>query len=248
MSIKQEPTLTILVNEGISNENYNAVNLLINSGANPRMEYRMYNSNGPLRWLMIKLMLEEGVKPAEINTSQSPGIEYIAVSYTSVELEYCIQKGLNPKAYPHIIHAALESQSLKDSHSIDAQETQDLINKIKLLLDHGADMNGNDHFLFKPIVTAMIFHLNIHPVLQFMLENGADVNAKTVNKINSGYENELPERITPLMIAAYFNKEEYVELLLRYNANKNIKDSSGLTAFHYALKGKANEAIQKKLK
>ncbi len=246
MSIKQESALTILVNEGIMNGNLDAVNILIQKGANPREEYWLRNASNPLRWLIIKWMLDKGVKPAEINTSQSPRIEEIAVSYSTKELEFCIEKGLNPKDYPGIIHAALDHQDLKDSRKIDAEETQSLINKIKILLNNGADINGNDHFFFKPIFSALL-DLDMSPVLKFMLENGADVNAKTKNKINPGYPNELPEGITPLMLAAHLNNLTYIQLLLNHGADKRIKDSLGHTAFDYAVMSKVTEEVKKKL-
>jgi hypothetical protein len=246
ISIKEEPTLTYLINEALD-KNYEAVRLLIKQGANPRGEYWLQNASDSVRWLMVNWMLTEGVKPTEINTLQSPGIEYLAVSYTEKELMYCIEKGFNPEAYPHIIHVALENQRLKDPAAIDKEEVQILLGKMKVLLDHGADINGDDYLLFKPVFTLLVIKLNMGSVLQFILENGADANAKTVNKINAGHENVLPEGITPLMLAAYLNKSEYVDLLVAHGADKSIKDSSGLSALDYAIRGNATDEVKNRV-
>jgi ankyrin repeat protein len=247
LSIKEEPAVTHLVNESLFHQNGEALYLLFKQGANPRGEYWLRQTSEELRWVVIKWMLEQGVKPAEINTLQSASIEYIATSYTVKELAYCIQKGFDPKVYSNVIHAALEQQSLKNLTVISTEETLSLIDKVKLLLNHGADINGNDFLHFKPIFTVMGFDLDMSPVLKFILENGANANARTVNKLNQGNENELPEGMTPLMLAVYSNNLKYVELLLRYGADKTLKDSLGHTAHDYVNKGKTNEEIMKKL-
>ncbi len=62
------------------------------------------------------------------------------------------------------------------------------------------------------------------------IEYGADVN-------------ELSNGLTPLMMAARFNKAEIITLLLSKGARIDTKDERGLTALKYAELSKANEAI-----
>ncbi len=62
------------------------------------------------------------------------------------------------------------------------------------------------------------------------IEYGADVN-------------ESSNGLTPLMIAARFNKAEIVSLLIAKGARVDTKDEKGFTALKYAEFSKANEAI-----
>ena len=63
------------------------------------------------------------------------------------------------------------------------------------------------------------------------IEYGADVN-------------EISNGMTPLMIAARYNKVEIIKLLLSKGAHVNKKDEKGFTALKYAELSNANEAIQ----
>ncbi len=64
-----------------------------------------------------------------------------------------------------------------------------------------------------------------------LVEYGADVNEKS-------------NGITPLMIAARYNKVEIIKFLLANGAKLNIKDVNGFTALKYAELSNANEAVQ----
>ena len=63
------------------------------------------------------------------------------------------------------------------------------------------------------------------------IEYGADVN-------------ELTNGMTPLMIAARYNKTEIIKILISKGANLNQKDENGFTALKYAELSNATEAIQ----
>ena len=60
---------------------------------------------------------------------------------------------------------------------------------------------------------------------------GADVNEKS-------------NGMTPLMIAARYNKIEIIKLLLSNGANLDAKDEKGFTALKYAELSFANDAVQ----
>ncbi len=62
------------------------------------------------------------------------------------------------------------------------------------------------------------------------IEYGADVN-------------EASNGMTPLMVAARFNKVEIITLLISKGARVGDKDEKGFTALKYAELSKANEAI-----
>lgn len=63
------------------------------------------------------------------------------------------------------------------------------------------------------------------------IEYGADINEKS-------------NGLTPLMIAARYNKVEIVKFLLSKGANRNEKDENGFTALKYAEISNAKEAIE----
>ena len=50
--------------------------------------------------------------------------------------------------------------------------------------------------------------------------------------------------MTPLMVAARYNKVEIIKFLLANGAQSDTKSESGLTALKYAELSKANEAIE----
>ena len=55
--------------------------------------------------------------------------------------------------------------------------------------------------------------------------------------------NEASNGMTPLMVAARFNKVEIITLLISKGARVGDKDEKGFTALKYAELSKANEAI-----
>lgn len=64
-----------------------------------------------------------------------------------------------------------------------------------------------------------------------LVEYGADVNEKS-------------NGMTPLMIAARYNKVEIIKFLLANGAKLKTKDDNGFTALKYAELSNANEAAQ----
>lgn len=55
--------------------------------------------------------------------------------------------------------------------------------------------------------------------------------------------NKVIRDMSPLMLAARFNKFEIVEILLASGANPRIENEKGLRAIHYAEYAKASESI-----
>ncbi|OMQ07969.1 ankyrin repeat domain-containing protein [[Flexibacter] sp. ATCC 35103] len=63
-----------------------------------------------------------------------------------------------------------------------------------------------------------------------LIEYGADVN-------------EISEDLTPLMIAARYNKVDILRILLSNGANPSVRNEKGFTALKYAQLSNATEAI-----
>ncbi len=94
---------------------------------------------------------------------------------------------------------------------------------IEILLDYGVDIKEVDEDGLSAIDVAIKFKRE--DVVEFCISRGLDVN-KTSRK--SG--------ITPLLLASCFNNISMVELLLKYNADINSLDNSGMSAKDYAKK------------
>ena len=93
--------------------------------------------------------------------------------------------------------------------------------------------NASHRVEFNETVTPLGFAISkgdFETVKKFV-EYGADIN-------------ELSNGMSPLMIAARYNKVEIIKYLLSKGANLNKKDENGFTALKYAELSNANEAIQ----
>lgn len=56
--------------------------------------------------------------------------------------------------------------------------------------------------------------------------------------------NEMSNGLTPLMLAARYNKVEIIKYLVEKGADKQIKDERGNTALKYAENSKSTEALE----
>mgnify|MGYP002819241621 CR=1 FL=1 len=92
---------------------------------------------------------------------------------------------------------------------------------VRLLLDHGADVNAADINEWTPLMEAV--QKGSKEIVQLLLDRGADVN------VADSWGN------TPLMKAAQKDIKETVPLLLDHGADVNVANHSGLTPlFFYA--------------
>lgn len=90
--------------------------------------------------------------------------------------------------------------------------------------------SNNVEVVFKPTpLCAAIIKGDIETVKKF-IEYGADVN-------------ESSDGLTPLMLAARYNKAEIVKVLLEKGARAEIKDERGLTAVKYAEMSNATDTL-----
>ncbi|MES0490291.1 MAG: ankyrin repeat domain-containing protein [Leptospirales bacterium] len=87
------------------------------------------------------------------------------------------------------------------------------VETVKLLLEHGADINAIDDRAESALLSAS--YLGHYELVKFLIENGANIE----NPGNKGY--------TPLYVAAYKGYYNIVDLLLQKGANIHVKAKSG---------------------
>jgi ankyrin repeat protein len=141
-------------------------------------------------------------------------------------------------------------------------EGESFVRIVKMLLDHGADVNAASHIGNTPLMRAVKFENNL-PIVTLLLEHGADVkkqessdsfgytalhesvihgNAEIVKAlldhgadVNAKIIGSLDNGQTALHRAVAYPWENIVKLLLAYDADTGIKDAKGETALDVAL-------------
>jgi len=108
-------------------------------------------------------------------------------------------------------------------------EKEDL-DKIKLLIYYGADINSMDMYGNTPLLIA-IYKKNDN-IINFLIDNGADINIKNKNGD------------TPLLIATKKNYIECCKKLINNNVNVNYKDSNGNSSLMIAIKNEKIELVK----
>ena len=207
LSIKNATDMRMLVNDAIVVDNPEALKILFRHGASPEEDYWIHQAKSPAtQWLVLKFLIENGVG----RQHYAIRLDEYALNYSVDVLKYCIDKGFDPKQYAHIMHYALTNQPLQSPSAVRPEEYQSIIQKMQLLLEHGADMNGEDHYKFTPLFTALGLQYDMAPVITFMITKGANVNAKSVNKLYLSNRRELPAGMTPLMLATATNQNRHV--------------------------------------
>lgn len=96
------------------------------------------------------------------------------------------------------------------------------------LMDKVKDINYNSSM--GTALMAVVYKGDLQ-LTQKLLDNKSDINTTD------------SQGTTPLIFASKLGNTEMVKLLLKYHANKNIKDKQGNTAFEYAVLSKKSELI-----
>jgi hypothetical protein len=108
---------------------------------------------------------------------------------------------------------------------------------VKEHIAEGEDINAYDRWGWTPVMWAAYY--NYYSIVKYILENGANVNArsnKSYGSINTGS--------TPLIIASYYGYPGIVRLLLKHGANPKLQNEQGETALSLAEKYNFSEIIE----
>jgi ankyrin repeat protein len=116
-----------------------------------------------------------------------------------------------------------------DKELIKASE-YNYLEKVKQLLEEGADVNAKDDFGKTALMWACEY--GYKEIAELLIEKGADLNAQ--DKYG----------LTALIYATKWSQKEVVKLLLEKGADMNIKDKDGRTALWYAFLIEDEEIIE----
>jgi ankyrin repeat protein len=94
---------------------------------------------------------------------------------------------------------------------------------IEVLLEYGCDIREIDEDGLSAIDISIKFKRE--DMITFCVDKGIDVN-----------ETHRPSGITPIVLASCFNNTRIVELLIKYGAEVNAQDKTGMSAKDYAKK------------
>lgn len=101
------------------------------------------------------------------------------------------------------------------------------LDSIKAQMKDGENVNQIDKWGWTPLLWATYY--NYYPIVEYLLENGADPNLQSTDAQGS-----IPRGSTPLIVASYYGRKRMTNLLLQHGADKNIKNSAGQTARYLA--------------
>lgn len=195
----------------LEKENLSIVKLLLDEGASPNVisfglfPIQLAAKLG--RSESIKLLLQKGAR-LDVETPFGSSPLQIACDHNNAKIaEMLLAAGASPdfgKGYPPLLIAAT------------AEGSKEII---KLLLDHGGDVNirDNEH----PNFTALHAARELY-IAEILLERGTEVDATTVGGT------------TPLHTALVRGNIGLARLLVYHGANRDKKDETGSGIIHYA--------------
>jgi len=142
-------------------------------------------------------------------------------------IEYLVRNGLNVNQK---CHYNVSSKNTFSTFLVYACENENL-DLVKLLVEHGANVNLVDENGYSPLISACAY--NNSNIAKYLIEHGADINQSFFlnTPLNIVYQNG-----TPLTIACRNGNEDIALCLLEHGANVNDKDRSGCTPISYACK------------
>ncbi|XP_053594089.1 uncharacterized protein LOC103577382 [Microplitis demolitor] len=193
--------------------------LLLKSGAD--IKCRDKNGNTPLQYAilqgcleMVKLLLQQDSASDDTKTFNNKR-QTLLHSAASIKSRSIIKLLLKRKYFENVdfqdidgktpLHLAVQNLRLKT---------------VKLLLKHNANANVVDKKMWTPLLCAIHIPYQL-AMVETLLEHKADANC--INK----------DGLTPLFIAASHTCDEYIQMLLKYGADLNLKiGDSGKTALH----------------
>ncbi len=117
------------------------------------------------------------------------------------------------------------------NHNREDIETSKILQKIKFLLDHGADINLTDRYQHGLTPLAHCVQTKQIEVFDYLISRGADYNKGSIDTLNTSKFKMQNEGNTPLMIACYEGKKVFVDRFLKLeDVSYNQQDANGWTA------------------
>lgn len=106
---------------------------------------------------------------------------------------------------------------------------------VRLLIEHGADINAQDRKLLTPLHFTSVSENPASEIVKVLIEHGADINALDERKR------------TPFHLAAYYSlalKGDIVRQFISHGANIDAKDERGRTPFQVAASSSFTEIAE----
>jgi len=176
------------------------IKLLLDRGANPNPNPKP-EMGSPLIQAgtagdveMMQLLIARG---AEVKAAAEPLLVSAITNRCGKCLDLVVAKNPDREAFTG---ALIETAALAD------------VNAIRLLLDHGADVNGFDPFGRSPLMYAVVSDLLPLDVVKLLIDRGADVNAKSRHALSGDAD------LTVLDIAKLHGNTPIVDLLVKAGA------------------------------
>jgi uncharacterized protein len=126
-----------------------------------------------------------------------------------------------------ILCIALAVSLLAGCGSLSKSAINGSVDGVNKYLAMGENINEVDKWGWTPLLWTAFY--NYYDVAKFLLEHGANVNARTRNSYRS-----IEKDSTALIIASYYGHEGLVRLLLSHGADKSITNAKGMTALDLA--------------
>jgi ankyrin repeat protein len=177
------------------------IKLLLDRGANPNPNpkpemgsplIQAGTAGGPE---IMQLLIAHG---ADVKGSAEPLLVSAITNRCGKCLDIVVAKNPDRAAFTG---ALLETAALAD------------VNTVRLLLDHGADVNAFDPFGRSPLMYAAVSDLLALDVVKLLIDRGADVNAKDRHRLSGDTDQ------TVLDIAKLHGNTPIVDLLVKAGAN-----------------------------
>ena len=131
------------------------------------------------------------------------------------------------------------TKEIKEKAEREDIETTKILQKIQFLLEHGADINRTDRWNHCLTPLAHCVQVRNHELFDYLVKAGADYNMGSIDTLNTSHFMMQNEGNTPLMIACYEGKKEFVDRFIKLpDVSYNQQDANGWTALIKAAAGR----------
>jgi hypothetical protein len=178
----------------VMNEQYNACKALLELGADPNKHDRLHGTSPII---------------------QAAGITSDPLGDNTKFLKLLLKHGGNPN--DEEVGERIKGNTLRNTPLLNAighvYGRTSPIEKVKLLVEAGADVNYNNEFGSTPLSTAVIF--DYYDIVLYLLREGADYNVPILNREGKDFylPDMLREAVLPLNSEEYKQKMKVVEFL-----------------------------------